>query len=206
MAIISSYPILPPQLGDSVLGSNIVDSTGAPVLGNPTVQYSMSSVKTLVDQQYIQQFSQGSTAVTQGPAATNVAYIIKFGAANATDNVSIATTGVVTFLTTGTYKVDLVYYIGNIPDANIVVTLFRTLQNTTQLGATTLEQFKSNSNTARKRVAITYTVNVTGLNTTHTQEMYRDANGSNEGLLVQTNINNTISPIASAQITISKLI
>ena len=207
MAQISTYPLLTPQLGDSVLGSNVVDTTGSPVIGNPTVQYTFSTIKTLVDQQYVQQFSQGSTAVSQGPGGTNTAHQIEFGALNnSSPNAQLAVNGIVTFVTTGTYQVELVYYLGNIPDANTVVTLFRTLQGTDQLGATTLEQFTSNSNTARKRVAITYTVNITDINTTHTYQMFRDANGANQGLLVQTAVNNGTSPIASAHITISKLI
>ena len=207
MAQISTYPLLSPQFGDSVLGSNVVDTTGSPVIGNPTVQYTFSTIKTLVDQQYVQQFSQGSTAVSQGPGGTNTAHQIEFGALNnSSPNAQLAVNGIVTFVTTGTYQVELVYYLGNIPDANTVVALFRTLQGTDQLGATTLEQFTSNSNTARKRVAITYTVNITDINTTHTYQMFRDANGANQGLLVQTAVNNGTSPIASAQITISKLI
>ena len=55
MAQISSYPILDPQLADKVLGSNTVDSVGAPVIGNPTVQYTFSSIKSLVDQNFFQQ-------------------------------------------------------------------------------------------------------------------------------------------------------
>jgi len=180
---------------------------GSPVIGNPTVQYTFSTIKTLVDQQYVQQFSQGSTAVSQGPGGTNTAHQIEFGALNnSSPNAQLAVNGIVTFVTTGTYQVELVYYLGNIPDANTVVALFRTLQGTDQLGATTLEQFTSNSNTARKRVAITYTVNITDINTTHTYQMFRDANGANQGLLVQTAVNNGTSPIASAHITISKLI
>ena len=207
MAQISTYPLLTPQFGDSVLGSNVVDTTGFPVIGNPTVQYTFSTIKTLVDQQYVQQFSQGSTAVSQGPGGTNTAHQIEFGALNnSSPNAQLAVNGIVTFVTTGTYQVELVYYLGNIPDANTVVTLFRTIQGADQLGATTLEQFTSNSNTARKRVAITYTVNITDINTTHTYQMFRDANGANQGLLVQTAVNNGTSPIASAQITISKLI
>ena len=46
MAQISSYPLLTPQLGDKLLGSNVVDSTGNPVLGNPTCQYNFTDVKT----------------------------------------------------------------------------------------------------------------------------------------------------------------
>ena len=50
MAQISSYPSLTPQFGDKVLGSNTVDASGSPIIGNPTVQYTLDSVKTLVDQ------------------------------------------------------------------------------------------------------------------------------------------------------------
>ena len=55
MAIISSYPTITPKLADKILGSNNVDSYGDPVPGNPTVQYTMTSVKTLVDQAFVQQ-------------------------------------------------------------------------------------------------------------------------------------------------------
>ena len=214
MAQISSYPSLVPQLGDNVLGSNTVDTAGNPVIGNPTVQYSISSVKSVVDQQYIQQFSQGSAAATQGPTALNTAHIIEFGAVNATSpNVQLNVAGVVTFVSRGTYQVELVYYIGNVAAENNVVTLFRTLQDITQiggaplqLGQTTVEGFKSNSNTATRRVVISYTVNITTPNTTHTQQMFRDGNGINSGVLKQITLNNTTSPVASAQVTISKLI
>ena len=110
MAQISTYPLLTPQLGDSVLGSNVVDTTGSPVIGNPTVQYTFSTIKTLVDQQYVQQFSQGSTAVSQGPGGTNAAHQIEFGALNnSSPNAQLAVNGIVTFVTTGTYQVELVY-------------------------------------------------------------------------------------------------
>ena len=61
MAIISSYPTITPQFADKVLGSNNVDSYGDAVQGNPTVQYSMESVKTLVDQQFVEQISTSRT-------------------------------------------------------------------------------------------------------------------------------------------------
>ena len=48
MAQISSYPLLTPQLGDKILGSNTTDTAGNPVSGNPTVQYKFLDVKTLV--------------------------------------------------------------------------------------------------------------------------------------------------------------
>ena len=208
MAQISTYPLLTPQFGDSVLGSNVIDTTGSPVIGNPTVQYTFSTIKTLVDQQYVQQFSQGSTAATQVPTAVNTAYQIEFGPINNSSlNVTLAANGIVTFLKTGTYQVELVYYLGDIASGNIVCTLFRTLQDATQLGPSTQEQFLSNSISLRKRVAITYTVNITAANTKHTQQMFRDGNGApSVGSLVQSTVNNGTSPIASAHITISKLI
>ena len=65
MAQISSYPSLTPQFGDKVLGSNTVDASGYPVSGNPTVQYTLTSVKTLVDQQFIHQ--RGLCAICEKP-------------------------------------------------------------------------------------------------------------------------------------------
>ena len=51
MAIISSYPVSIPQLADKILGSNAVDAYGTPVVNNPTVQYTITSIKNVVDQQ-----------------------------------------------------------------------------------------------------------------------------------------------------------
>ena len=88
MAIISSYPVSTPQLADQVLGSNTFDATGTAVIGNPTVQYTFTSIKTLVDQQFIQQLvatsDSNATApliASQGPIVTNNIYTILFGAA-----------------------------------------------------------------------------------------------------------------------------
>ena len=78
MAIIYSYPTLTPQLGDKVLGSNIVDASGAAVSGNPTVQYTFTDIKTLVDQQFIEQFTASSTVASQGPGAANTVHQIEF--------------------------------------------------------------------------------------------------------------------------------
>ncbi len=76
MAQISTYPLLTPQLGDSVLGSNIVDTTGSPVVGNPTVQYSISSIKSVVDQVFTQQLTSASLVAAQDAtaAATNITF------------------------------------------------------------------------------------------------------------------------------------
>jgi hypothetical protein len=113
MAIIYSYPTLTPQLGDKVLGSNIVDASGAAVTGNPTVQYTFTEIKTLVDQQFIEQFTASSTAASQGPAATNTVHQIEFGPAiNTSTSVTIDVNGKVVWLKTGTYYVTQEYYLG----------------------------------------------------------------------------------------------
>ena len=79
MAQISSYPILDPQLADKVLGSNTVDSVGTPVIGNPTVQYTFSSIKALVDQNFFEQLQTQSTSAIP---LTQAGDVIIFGASD----------------------------------------------------------------------------------------------------------------------------
>ena len=78
MAIIYSYPTLTPQFADKVLGSNLVDASGNAVSGNPTVQYSFTDIKALVDQNFIEQFTSSSNdsgvvgiPASQGPTVAN---------------------------------------------------------------------------------------------------------------------------------------
>ena len=90
MAQISSYSTLTPQLGDKVLGSNTVDSSGTPVLGNPTCQFSLTSIKTLVDQDYVSQLESSSASAAQA-SALNTVYSVRFGTPSgaAGDNVQL---------------------------------------------------------------------------------------------------------------------
>ena len=149
MAIIYSYPTLTPQLGDKVLGSNIVDASGATVTGNPTVQYTFTDIKTLVDQQFIEQFTASSTAASQGPAAANTVHQIEFGPAiNTSTSVTIDVNGKVVWLKTGTYYVTQEYYLQGTNTANVLYTLFRTYDGTSQVGATHAEIFNVD-NTAK---------------------------------------------------------
>ena len=106
MAIISSYPVLTPQLGDKVLGSNTVDSTGQPVEGNPTVQYTLNDIKLLVDQQYVQQLSAFNPNNTFNPGYNNTGSIITFGAAQGTGTsaVMLGADGRITFNLEGAYS------------------------------------------------------------------------------------------------------
>ena len=207
MAVIYSYPTLTPQLGDKVLGSNIVDASGAAVTGNPTVQYTFTDIKTLVDQQFIEQFSASSTAASQGPAAANTVHQIEFGPANNTStSVTIDVNGKVTWLKTGTYYVTQEYYLGGTQN-NILLSLFRTYDGSAQVGATHVENYKVQETANRTRVVIKQMVNITDaeVNGYHVYQMVRDSGGANDGTLYKITNNNTWTATPSAQLTISKL-
>ena len=207
MAVIYSYPTLTPQLGDKILGSNIVDASGSPVPGNPTVQYNLTDIKTLVDQQFIEQFSASSTAASQGPAAANTVHQIEFGPANNTStSVTIDVNGKVTWLKTGTYYVTQEYYLGGTQN-NILLSLFRTYDGSAQVGATHVENYKVQETADRTRVVIKQMVNITDaeVNGYHVYQMVRDSGGANDGTLYKITNNNTWTATPSAQLTISKL-
>ncbi len=216
MAIIYSYPTLTPQLGDKVLGSNIVDASGAAVTGNPTVQYTFTDIKTLVDQQFIEQFTSSSNdslvagiPANQGPGAQNTVHQIIFGPANSTStSVTIDAAGKVTWLKTGTYYVTQEYYLSGTNTANILYTLFRTYDGTSQIGPTHAEIFNVDNTAKTRRVVINQMINITTdqVNSYHVYQMVRDANGANDGKLYQKLNNNSWTSTPNAQITISKLI
>ena len=214
MAIISSYPVSTPQFADQVLGTNTVDASGSAVIGNPTVQYTLSSVKTLVDQQFIQQLSsssnnnaQAAIQADQSPGGTNTAYQILFGAADSTNsNVTIDAAGKVVFLTTGTYFITQEYYLGA-TTGDSLLTLFRTYQNaTTQIGPTHVEKYVVQATSDRKKIVIQQMVNITVGGTFYGFQMLRDSGGADAGKLYQTLNNNGWTTTANAQLIISKLI
>ena len=214
MAQISTYPLLTPQLGDSVLGSNIVDTTGSPVIGNPTVQYSFSTIKTLIDQQLVQQIYSFNDTNSQTPAVDTI-YNIRFGTpvGTTTSNVQLLQGGgtltagdKVQFNTLGTYQIILEYTIGQRgATANQPFLLFRTLQDgATQIGSTTVMKFQNNSTTESKSLIIPLTVNITKTGTYYNFQMIKDT--VNDGSLVQQLNNVGWSGSQTATITISKLV
>ena len=213
MAIIYSYPTLTPQLGDKVLGSNITDAAGNPVEGNPTVQYSFAEIKTLVDQQFIQQFTSSSNdsptvgiPASQGPVATNSVYPIVFGPADTSSlSVTIDVAGKVVFPKTGTYYITQEYYIKG-TTADELQTMFRIYDGTNQVGPTHVERYEVQYTNELKRVVIETMVNITIPNTYYIFQMIRDSNGSNSGTLYQQLNNNAWTTTPNAQLTISKLI
>jgi len=222
MAQISSYSSLTPQLGDKVLGSNVVDSSGNTVTGNPTCQFTLTSIKTLVDQDYVSQLESSSPSAAQA-SALNTAYSIRFGtpAGLASDNVQLlqgsgtATDGnKIQFNVIGTYQITLTYLVGVTQSAaNVPLLVFRTLQDgTSQVGPTVVFNEQLPATNKPIPLIIPITVQITTAGTYYEFQMARS--GVNDGGLVnlstQGGINAGITPTftaaSSASIKISKLI
>jgi len=216
MAIISSYPVSIPQLADQVLGSNTFDAAGRAVVGNPTVQYTFTSIKTLVDQQFTQQLvatsETNATAgliASQGPAAKDTIYTILFGAAQVPtlNHVKIDATGRVTFTTKGTYYIKQEYSIGATLN-NRPLLLFRTFKdNTTQVGQTNIHDVTSSASIDRLRMVIEDIVHITVGGTFYDFQMVRDDNGADDGTLFKVpNTTTGFIDTPNASLTISKLV
>ena len=203
MAQISSYPLLIPQLGDSVLGSNLVDSAGTKVLGNPTVQYSLFSIKSVVDQTYVQQLTSSSDLPVQD--ATGAATLVTFGALQDLGNVKLEANGAVTLKTIGTYYITLEYIYGQrVATANESTILFNVTQAGVQIGNTTSIRFKDNTISEGTAISIPIIVTTTSINQALAFQLAETGTGAR---LVQ--LTNTIAGFANspcAAITISKLI
>ena len=205
MAQISSYPILDPQLADKVLGSNTVDSVGAPVLGNPTVQYTFSSIKSLVDQNFFQQLQTQSTVAIPLVQAGDT---IIFGTDDITGDHATytATTGKITFLTKGSYYIEQEYLVSGTPPGQ-VFPVFKTEQDgSNQVGPTIAERWTPNASTDRKRIAISNIVNITVAGTYYLFKGLWDVQGAQPTLQPQLINNNWAAQIPSASLKIYKLI
>jgi len=203
MAQISSYPVLTPQLGDKVLGSNLFDSSGNAVAGNPTVQYTLTSLKTLVDQQYTQQLTSASILASQD--ATGAATSIKFGALQDLDNVKLEANGTLTLKTLGTYYITLDYIYGQrTATANVTTILFNVIQNGAQLGNTTSIRFQDSNISQGTSVSIPIMVTTILPNTVYNFQLAETDTGAQLVQLTNAVAGFTNSPCAA--ITISKLI
>tara|TARA_R110000787_G_scaffold100015_1_gene204818 strand:+ start:42 stop:665 length:624 start_codon:yes stop_codon:yes gene_type:complete len=207
MAIISSYPISVPQFADQVLGTNTYDATGTPVNGNPTVQYTLSSVKTLVDQQFIQKIYSANPALITPPLNATGAILI-FGATDITtpDVTYTAATGKVTFAATGTYYIQQKFLL-SATAANRPLFGFKTMQDsTTQVGPTSIQSYVSQASLDRLSYNIEQMVNITSASTFYHFWAISDLQGA-QGLLQPQLLNgNWGTAVPSASLTISKLI
>ena len=205
MAQISSYPILDPQLADKVLGSNTVDSVGAPVIGNPTVQYTFSSIKSLVDQNFFQQLQTQSTVAIPLVQAGDT---IIFGTDDITGShvIYTAASGKVTFNTKGSYYIEQEYLVSGTPPGQ-VFPVFKTEQDgSNQVGPTIAERWTPNASTDRKRIAISNIVNITVAGTYYLFKGLWDAQGAQPTLQPQLINNDWAAQIPSASLKIYKLI
>ena len=203
MAQISTYPLLTPQLGDSVLGSNIVDTTGSPVVGNPTVQYSISSIKSVVDQVFTQQLTSASLVAAQD--ATAAATNITFGALQDLGNVKLEANGTLTIKAIGTYYITLDYIYGQrTATANVTTILFNVTQSGVQLGNTTSIRFQDNNISQGTAISIPLMVTTTTANVVYNFQLAETNAGAQ--LVRLTNGVTGFADSPCAAITISKLI
>jgi len=208
MAQISSYPLLTPQLGDSILGSNTVDSTGNPVIGNPTVQYSISSVKSIVSQNFVQQLY-SSSVIPITPPQDNTGASIKFGATDTgsplTDSVYYtAATNSFTFRTLGTYYIQLAYNTRGNGGTEPKFAFITKDSAGAQVGPTVLDQtYRQNTTQNNKIINIEIMLNITTTSSVYTFHAAQEAIAS--GTLVKNDIAAGWTSVPSAGITISKL-
>ena len=207
MAIISSYPISIPQLADKIIGTNATDAYGNPVVNNPTSQYTFSSVKTLIDQHYIQKISTSNESpIVPGVDDTGIPII--FGATDITtlDVTYIASTGTITFRTLGSYCIQQLYYAQATSGNNIQLN-FKTLQGgATQVGPTTATSFLSNASTARHRIDITSYVDIDIEGTYYNFWVQNPSTGAPGSLQPQTIPGAWGTDVPSAQLIITKLV
>ena len=205
MAIIYSYPTLAPQLGDKVLGSNIVDSAGQPVLGNPTVQYTLNDIKLLVDQNFVQQLY-SSSALTITPPQDNTGASIKFGASNIGTNINnvyyVAATNTFTFKP-GTYYIQLAYNTSGNGGTSPKFVFITKDGDGNQIGPTTLNKITRGVTADRQLVNIDIMINISSVTSYNFWAAQEDIAS---GALVVDAFATGWTDVPSAGITISKLI
>jgi len=206
MAIISSYPSITPLLGDKVLGSNTVDSYGQPVLGNPTVQYDLSAIKTLVDQKYSQKLTSSNIGnITPGNDNTGIPVV--FGAEDLTDPyVHIDAAGKVTFKGVGSYSIQQIYYGQGTNPTNVILNFKAVQDGTTQIGPTTTSRFIPSASTARLRIEINSLVDITSAETYYNFWVQNPTSGGTGTLATQVTDAAWGTDVPSAQIIITKLV
>ena len=207
MAIISAYPISTPQLDDQILGSNTTDASGSKVLGNPTVQFTLTSIKALVAQNFVQQLY-SSSALTITPPQDNTGASIKFGATNVgtnTDNVYyVASTNTFTFRTSGTYYIQLTYNTrGNGGTSPELLFITKTAAGV-QVGPTTLNKITRGATADRIPVNIDIMLKITDASSSY--QFWAAQAGVSTGALVVNAFGTGWTDVPSAAITISKLI
>lgn len=176
--------------------------------GDGTTTFKTPSYTNLADKPNIKGYGLSlygaSNSASQQPAATNTALDVEFGIAQTTPDVSLSSTGLVTFNTAGTYAVTVFLRFGRTTAAGSAILFNRFLYKSVQ-------SFNSNSITMVDDAATTpfsATVLLTvAAGDTYQQQIYRDSAGVNNGGLFQTTP--TLAGWAtspSASISISKFV
>lgn len=124
-----------------------------------------------------------STAATQNPTAVDTPLQVEFGPTITTTNVTIASTGSITFNTTGRYAVTLFLRFGRTSGAGTAILLNRLLLNGTQLLRTNAIALTDTSATVP--FSATVFINATAGDVLQLQ-IARDSAGINNGGLVRT--------------------
>tara|TARA_R100000541_G_scaffold387_2_gene3296 strand:- start:203 stop:877 length:675 start_codon:yes stop_codon:yes gene_type:complete len=207
MAIIYSYPTSVPQLSDKVLGSNMVDSAGAPITGNPTVQFNFSDIKALVAQNFVQQLYSFS-AITIPISNLSTGASIKFSAVDqgtSTDSVYYtALSNTFTFASKGTYYIQLEYNT-SVPGGTSPKFAFITKDSAgAQVGPTTLSRITRSATTDTSIISIDFMLNITTANSAY--QFWGAQDSGTSGSLIVSAVTPGWTDVPSAGITISKLI
>tara|TARA_R110000744_G_scaffold146491_1_gene259367 strand:+ start:399 stop:1049 length:651 start_codon:yes stop_codon:yes gene_type:complete len=212
MAIIYSYPTLKPQFGDKVLGSNVVDSAGGAVQGNPTVQFNFTDIKALVDQDYVLQLESSSSVTSQtatlspssiqfgapqGTTASNVQLLQGSGSLTASDTIKINAAG--------TYQITLTYSVGISTAGGTPYLVFRTLKDNTGQSGPSIVVNQAFLVGRPIPLVIPIVANVTSAGATFNFQMLRANTGDANGGLVKNgspvNVSGVTEPsIATIQI------
>lgn len=123
-----------------------------------------------------------STASSQNPSAVDTPLTIEFGAAQSLTDVSLASTGVMTFLTAGQYLVETSLRVSRTAASGTVKLFIRALYNGSQI----LASSNTTMNDLAATIPVTYTVLVdAAVNDTLKFEILRDSTGLNNGGLKQ---------------------
>lgn len=124
-----------------------------------------------------------SSASSQDPTATNTPLQIEFGAAQSSDDVSLSSTGVLTFITAGQYLLELSYRYGRTAATGSAILFARALLNSSQLVASSCAVLVDSA----QIVPVTNTIIIdVDASDTFKMQLIRDSSGLNNGGLKQT--------------------
>lgn len=145
------------------------------------VSYSSISGKPTISG-YKQIMYAASSASSQDPTAVDTPLQVEFGPAQSLTDVSLASTGVLTFLTAGQYLIELSLRVSRTAASGASTLYTRALYN----GAQILASSSTTLNDLAAVIPVTYTVSIdASVGDTFKLEIMRDSSGLNNGGLKQ---------------------